>query len=1812
MASTGQRSSLKGILGAHHRDIARLQRIATDRQRAVIRDAFLEVQAGIDGMGIPASSMTWTQANQRVVMSMVGDAYGKVYKQGQGVFLDDVAGTTLASQGHTAGLLATLDKRYRGIVTPLRFDTLDWWGNTNEEIGAVRLRQYQQSFKRYGNHAITKVEDAIAKATIQRKTWREMRGEVWGAVSKTVDNQQWMVDRIVRTELSAAYNGTTLAALHEEDDPNDPMLKKLVATFDNRTGKDSEGVHNQTKKLNERFFDAKLGIFFQAPPNRPHDREAVMGWRTSYGDAMADPYDDKTRMSVQVPARPSDAMMAEPPALLTKAVDPSLPEMTLTQAAKVIGLKRVTLHHAHLKGVLKTAVKVPAGKGKAVPMVTAEALEAFRVYHLDLKFGAGKKAAKVAKAAKPKPAPGPVPKPKPGDTVKVGKQSFEVKAKVGPGVVDTDKGLIQLDGNAKLAAKADVFDAAPKKVSAWDVEAGDYLAGTTSSKWDNWSRLRRVEKVEALPSGKRRLYLEDGEWFDYVDGELVTVRKASVQAALEEKAAELVTDPYLVDLDLVELPDFKTHAKLKQWMKVEHGVDFNLASYDLELAKQIAQRVVSRSRRFSYMNAQTKIGTKKMKAGSAAANKEQRSIMFSSDGKDHETWGKMWDGDLAKPFGPKGAKVDTPFGAIKHFDRKNVAQIVADHEIGHHLQYGVWDAAKNGDALAVMIRDEWTKLVAKHAGKPSTLAKGLSRYASVGWEKSGVLGAELGAESTAAIWNGKGHLVHSEVRKLLQKAMRMNPTAKAAKLKKLDVVKPKAKVVPKPKPPAKPIEPKVPVAAKAEPADVLDLDLKSGQSYTLNEAKKSAQVPYGSIQGAVKSGKLKSTKIPKINKKTGEPMFGKKTGEPLYEYTVDGEDLKAYAKAYHAKKGKTVAWKGDAPELPKPKPKPVAPKPKPVSKPPAPKPSPKPTPTKPSAPEMKPAYSLNEIKKEFNVPYGTVQGAVKSGKLKHKKIPKLKADGTPKLGPKTGKPLFDYEVAAEDLKPWLTAYAKKNPKVKVPGGAAPKPKPEAPPTPTPKPKPEAPKPKVAPEYSAKNPPPSTAYPGDVHVTHHDWGGYSIEAKKNPKDALDLAPDGVVSDFTINFSDGTYASYYDATIKNGKFSALDAKVGGDWQGAGDFDLPTDFSGIDSIEVKVDEGWLPVPKAKVAPKPKPKAVPSTPKASEVEAPTLKLQQATYTVAEAKKATGIPYGSVVSGIKSGKLPAVEVAGKPVIKKADLEAFAKWKAEQKAKKAAKTSAVKPKAKAKVSSSPTSSELPTARSLIREKPIEASKWKNVGGQKGSNPGGTYEAENGDKWYVKTPQGKSKYAESTGKELARNEALAAKLYKAGGIEVAEVELAVREGKTSIASKIIDGLKQDRAALTGAKKPDGVYDGCAMDAWLANWDVVGQGYDNLLIKGGKVIRVDTGGALRFRAQGGPKGNAFGDVVGELESLRNGPNPQANSVFRDMTDDDLIASIDKVLAVNDDTVRELVEAYGPKDKAGRDVLAKRLIRRKEDLRKKRGELIESKKAAEKAKEQVAGFVKKLDAFYESRAKSGYMRDVMVKDLKKGAEYQAQVFAKMTPDQKKRFQAAVEREIKASNVGLNSHAFPKAGKTTKDNHKRDMAEWIDKRLQPRERAAIKAWSGSEYRKMRAVDSGRGLGTDYKLSAEDLIDMREKLASIREGFLSSKAYHGVVYRGINLYGKEAEKLLKSLTTVGEEIVQEAVSSWASSESVANGFASTGHGSVVLKIKTRRGVSMSDSRTTYYPSETEIMTDKGHRYRVLSVKKKGGRQFVELEELDD
>ncbi len=226
------------------------------------------------------------------------------------------------------------------------------------------------------------------------------------------------------------------------------------------------------------------------------------------------------------------------------------------------------------------------------------------------------------------------------------------------------------------------------------------------------------------------------------------------------------------------------------------------------------------------------------------------------------------------------------------------------------------------------------------------------------------------------------------------------------------------------------------------------------------------------------------------------------------------------------------------------------------------------------------------------------------------------------------------------------------------------------------------------------------------------------------------------------------------------------------------------------------------------------------------------------------------------------------------------------------------------------------AAAAMEAEAVDTAAMQKVGRQMGSNPGGVYEDKNGRRFYVKTLETPAH---------ALNEFLGAKLYQLAG---APVLTYVRTKEPNQVATVFAGLAKKHVPYLSASERRQAQRWLGVHAWTANWDAAGFDGDNQGVVDGVVTTLDVGGALEFRAQGDPKGKAFGTCVNELDTLQSDPdNPYAVKLFGDMSPAGINDAIAVVTRIPDDEIRRVIGENG-----GRSALAVKMIARKADLAKR----------------------------------------------------------------------------------------------------------------------------------------------------------------------------------------------------------------------------------------------------------------------------------------
>lgn len=192
--------------------------------------------------------------------------------------------------------------------------------------------------------------------------------------------------------------------------------------------------------------------------------------------------------------------------------------------------------------------------------------------------------------------------------------------------------------------------------------------------------------------------------------------------------------------------------------------------------------------------------------------------------------------------------------------------------------------------------------------------------------------------------------------------------------------------------------------------------------------------------------------------------------------------------------------------------------------------------------------------------------------------------------------------------------------------------------------------------------------------------------------------------------------------------------------------------------------------------------------------------------------------------------------------------------------------------------------------PKDADQLEVIGQLGGSTGAELVQDEWGRKWVRK--RGNSP-------EHVREEFLAEELYRKMKVPVPTSKLYDgTRGPVKLSRFIEDATPLGK--LTGDAKKKAITKArqhFAADALMADWDVVGLDADNLLVdKAGKVWRIDVGASLRYRAQGGLKGEAFNGGLTEFWTLTE--QGSAAQVFQGMDFKARLKSAGRVVKALDD--------------------------------------------------------------------------------------------------------------------------------------------------------------------------------------------------------------------------------------------------------------------------------------------------------------------------
>lgn len=195
---------------------------------------------------------TFTAHHLRMVLLQVRDgllAFQQQFvpalsRQGQ-------VGARLA-QRHTAEAIKTFERHFSGTTPVLQIEEASVFARVYRGIEPSLLDRYHKYTRNYAQPTIDRVRRNLASSLLQGEGVGRAVDRIAGA-GGIFARERWRAERIVRSETSYAYGVTGQEMLRETSHEVPRLMKRLVTTFDDRTGDDSKELNGQTVDWDKPF-----------------------------------------------------------------------------------------------------------------------------------------------------------------------------------------------------------------------------------------------------------------------------------------------------------------------------------------------------------------------------------------------------------------------------------------------------------------------------------------------------------------------------------------------------------------------------------------------------------------------------------------------------------------------------------------------------------------------------------------------------------------------------------------------------------------------------------------------------------------------------------------------------------------------------------------------------------------------------------------------------------------------------------------------------------------------------------------------------------------------------------------------------------------------------------------------------------------------------------------------------------------------------------------------------------------------------------------------------------------------------------------------------------------------------------------------------------------------------------------------------------------------------------------------------------------------------------------------------------------------
>lgn len=278
---------IRQILDLHRRQLFGVIEVrGVGRLKKIYADARAELEDKLRALKAAGRGDTFQAHHLEAILAQVTDAVsGMTSKLTEHLERTGREAGTMAPR-HLAHMIGEVEEHLGGMTPIIQATQVAVVRGAFPSVASSLLQHHRESARRYGPQAVTAIREGLASSLVQGEKLDEAVDRVSGTSGLFV-GQRWRAERIVRTETSYSYGVTNQRAMEQMRPAVPKMMKRLVTTFDVRTGDDSEELNGQTVPVDQPFRwevrnsrGEKTGkvVLYMQPPNRPNDREVVIPW----------------------------------------------------------------------------------------------------------------------------------------------------------------------------------------------------------------------------------------------------------------------------------------------------------------------------------------------------------------------------------------------------------------------------------------------------------------------------------------------------------------------------------------------------------------------------------------------------------------------------------------------------------------------------------------------------------------------------------------------------------------------------------------------------------------------------------------------------------------------------------------------------------------------------------------------------------------------------------------------------------------------------------------------------------------------------------------------------------------------------------------------------------------------------------------------------------------------------------------------------------------------------------------------------------------------------------------------------------------------------------------------------------------------------------------------------------------------------------------------------------------------------------------------------------------------------------------------